>query len=104
MDSFKQTRSSPWLLGFTLAVVLAANSVAQSQRDEPQSASTTGTIAGQEVTESGQPLAGAAVTVRAYGSAGPWRNTFTNAAGSFQESGLDPTAYIVSASVSAYVT
>src|SRR5256885_1489000 len=104
MDSFKQTRSSPWLLGFTLAVVLAANSVAQSQREEPQSAPTTGTIAGQVVTESGQPLAAAAVTVRAYGSAGQWRNTFTDAEGSFQVSGLDSTAYTVSASVPAYVT
>lgn len=44
------------------------------------------------------------MTVRAYGSAGQGRNTFTDAEGKFQVTGLDPAAYIVSASVSAYVT
>ena len=104
MDSFKHTHPGPWLLGLTMAVTLAANSAAQSQRDEPQSAPTTGTISGQVVTESGQPLPGAAVTVRAYGSGGQGRSTFTDAEGSFQVTGLDPAAYTVSASVSAYVT
>jgi hypothetical protein len=104
MDSFKQTHLSPWLLGLIMAITLAANSAAQSQRDEPQSAPPTGTIAGQVVTESGQPLHGAAVTVRAYGSGGQGHSTFTDAEGSFQVTGLDPAAYTVSASVSAYVT
>lgn len=104
MDSSKQIRPNLWLLGLTLAIVLPANSAAQSQRDESQTAPNAGTIAGQVVTESGQPLAGAAVTVRAYGSAGQGRNTLTDAEGNFQVTGLDPAAYLVSASVSAYVT
>jgi hypothetical protein len=104
MDSFKHTNPGPWLLGLTMAVVLAANSAGQSQRDEPQSAPTTGNISGQVVTESGQPLPGAAVNVRAYGSGGQGRSTFTDAEGNFQVTGLDRAAYTVSASVSAYVT
>src|SRR5256885_15589701 len=104
MSPYNHPHTSRWLLALPRVVVLEANPPPKPRGEEPQNAPTTGTIAGQVVTESGQPLAGAAVTVRAYGAAGQGRSTFTDAEGSFQVTGLDPVAYIVSASVSAYVT
>lgn len=103
MESSRQKLHRLWL-SIALVVLFAVSGAAQSQPDESQTAPTTGTITGQVVTESGQPLAGAAVSVRAYGSAGQGRSTTTDLEGSFQVSGLDPLSYIVSASFSAYVT
>ncbi len=103
MESSKQKLHSLWL-SITLVVVSAVSVAAQSQAEESQTAPTTGAITGRVVTETGQPLAGAAVSVRAYGGTGQGRSTTTDAEGSFQVSGLDPLAYIVSASFSAYVT
>ena len=103
MESSKQKLHRLWL-SITLVVVFAVSVAAQSQRDESQTAPTTGAITGQVVTETGQPLAGAAVFVRAYGERGQGRSTTTDAEGNFQVSGLDPLTYIVSASFSAYVT
>lgn len=87
-----------------MVVVFAAGVTAQSQPDESQTAPATGAITGQVLTETGQPLAGAAVSVRAYGGTGQGRSTTTDAEGNFQVSGLDPLTYIVSASFSAFVT
>lgn len=95
------------LRGFGLIVatvlVFAISVTAQSQPDEAQPAST-GAITGQVVTDTGQPVVGAAVFIRAYGSTGPGRTTTTDAEGNFQVSGLDPLSYIVGASFSAFVT
>jgi len=103
MESSRQKLHRLWL-SIALVVVFAVSIAAQSQRDESQTEPTTGTITGQVVTETGQPLAGAAVSVRAYGGTGQGRSTTTDAEGSFQVSGLDPLSYIVSASFSAYTT
>lgn len=104
MYSSKQTHISLWLPALTLVVVFAATVRGQSQPEESQTAPATGAITGQVVTETGQPLAGAAVTVRVYGATGQGRSTTTDAEGNFQVSGLDPLAYTVFASFSAYVT
>jgi hypothetical protein len=94
------------LRGFGLVVasvfMFAVSSSAQSQPDETQPASR-GAITGQVVSDTGQPLAGAAVFVRAYGSTGAGRTTTTDAEGNFQVSGLDPLSYSIGASFSAYV-
>src|SRR5687767_14686600 len=91
-------------LAFVCVVSAAGQTVnSQSQQDESQTAPTSGTITGQVVSETGQPVAGALVSVRAYGSTGQGRSTTTDAEGSFQVAGLDPLSYIVSASFSAYV-
>jgi hypothetical protein len=95
------------LRGFGLIVAsvfgFAIGVSAQSQPDEAQPAST-GAISGQVVTDTGQPLGGAAVFVRAYGSTGSGRTTTTDAGGNFQVSGLEPISYTVGAAFSAFVS
>ena len=86
-----------------MLAVFVTSGTAQSQGDESQTTPATGAITGQVVTETGQPLAGAIVSVRAYGATGQERNTITDGEGKFQVGGLDPLSYIVSAFVSAYV-
>jgi len=91
---------------FKIAVVVvffcSASSAQQSSRDENTQETKTGTISGRIVNESGQPLANALVFIRAFGSTGPGRSTASDEEGGFQVSGLDPAAYLVSASVPAY--
>jgi hypothetical protein len=70
--------------------------------DEKSEETKTGSINGRVVNENGQPLANAAVYVRAFGSNERGRSTTTDADGAFQVSGLDPLAYMVSASLPAY--
>lgn len=71
--------------------------------DESAAEIKTGTISGRVVSDSGQPLAGASVFVRAFASGAQGRNTTTDGEGNFQVSGLDRAQYIVSASLPAYV-
>jgi hypothetical protein len=92
-----------FLLITALAFVSATGGIAQSPSDESQTPPTTGGITGQVVTETGQPLAGAAVWVRAFGETGSGRTTTTDAEGNFQVSGLDPLTYMVFASFPAHV-
>lgn len=89
-------------LGLTLVFLFAVNVTAQSQPDESP-ATPTGTISGQVVTDSGQPVAGAAVFIRAFGGTGQGRTTTADSEGNFQVSGLDPVTYIVSAASSAFI-
>ncbi|MDQ2920860.1 MAG: carboxypeptidase-like regulatory domain-containing protein, partial [Acidobacteriota bacterium] len=103
MKSSKQ-KLHRFCLSIALGVVSAVCVAAQSSRDESQTAPTTGAITGQVVSETGQPLPGAAVYVRTYGGAGQGRSTSTDAEGNFQVTGLEALAYIVSASLSPYVT
>ncbi len=102
MKSFRQQlRGAGLVVG--LVFLFAISITAQPQPDEVQTAST-GAITGQVVTDTGQPVAGAAVFVRAYGATGAVRNTTTDAEGNFQVSGLDPVSYVVGASFSPFVT
>jgi hypothetical protein len=64
----------------------------------------TGSINGKVINENGQPLANAVVYIRTYGLNGIGRTTLTDSDGAFQVSGLDPLAYIVSATLPAYIT
>jgi hypothetical protein len=102
MESPRQKLQSLWL-SLTLVFVFAVIVKAQTQPDESPTA-TTGTITGQVVTDNGQPVAGAAVFVRAFGGTGQGRTTTTDSAGNFQVSGLDPLSYMVSAASSAFIT
>src|SRR5215213_8953408 len=65
---------------------------------------TTGNISGRVVNESGQPLAGAALFVRALNSGIAVRSTTADAEGNFSVNGLDAGLYIVSANSAAYTT
>jgi len=65
---------------------------------------TTGNISGRVVNESGQPLAGAALFVRALNSGIAVRSTTADAEGNFRVNGLDAGLYIVSANSAAYTT
>ena len=93
------------LTSLILLIALSSVVAGQSQSDESTAdTNKTGTISGRVVNDSGQPLANAAVSVRAFGSATPGRTTTTDSEGSFQVSGLDPVAYVVTASFPTYVT
>lgn len=89
-------------LTITLLVVYSVNLAAQSEPDESQIARTTG-INGTVVTDTGQPLAGALVSIRAYGETGLGRSLTTDAEGNFRVSGLDALTYMVFASFPTYV-
>jgi hypothetical protein len=65
---------------------------------------TTGVIDGKVVNESGQPLAGASVFVRAVSSMGNARTTTSDLDGNFRINGLEPALYTISGNVPAYTT
>ena len=96
--------SLPAIAFATIAIIFCSVARAQqsSSTDEKSEETKTGSINGRVVNENGQPLANAAVFVRAYGSNGQGRSTTTDGDGTFQVSGLDPLAYMVSASLPAY--
>lgn len=75
-------------------------SASPKKPDEP----VTGVISGKVVNESGQPLAGASLFVRAVNSAGTPRSTMSDADGNFRVSGLEPLLYTVTGSAPAYTT
>jgi autotransporter-associated beta strand protein len=86
-----------------LILLIALSSAVAAQSPADDDAKKTGKITGQVVSDSGQPLADATVVVRAFGSSGPGRSATTDSEGSFQVSGLDPSAYIISALFPTYV-
>ena len=86
-----------------LLITLSSVVAAQAQSDESTAATRTGTISGQAVSDSGQPIPNVLVSIRAYGVNGPYRSTITESDGNFQISGLDPMAYMVTASLPGYV-
>jgi hypothetical protein len=75
---------------------------AQQPPADEKTETKTGAITGAVVNENGQPLPNAAVYVRAFGANGPGRSTTSDNDGAFQVGGLDPLAYMVSASLPAY--
>jgi hypothetical protein len=92
-------------IAFTaIALIFCSSGLGQQASTDDKAAETTGSIKGRVVNESGQPLPQAAVFVRAFGSIGRARTTTSGADGTFQVNGLDPLAYIVSASLPAYIT
>jgi hypothetical protein len=83
-------------------VVLCAQQPAPTPKkpDEP----VTGVIDGKVVTESGQPLPGASVLVRAVNSTGTGRSTTSDVDGNFRVTGLEPALYTINANALIYTT
>jgi len=93
-----------FLAGLILLSILSSTVAAQSHPDEKSTeGTTTGKISGHVVNEAGQPLADALVSVRTYGFGAASRTTTTDSDGSFQVTGPDSVAYLISASFPAYV-
>lgn len=93
-----------FLAGLTLLLVLSSAVAAQSRSDEKATEATrTGKISGHVVNDAGEPLADALVSIHSYGFRVASRTTTTGSDGSFEVSGLEPVAYIVSASLPGYV-
>src|SRR5215467_2582047 len=93
----------------TIIMLTALEASAQSRVtgavDETSRAETSGTITGRVLNESGQPIANAAVMIRAAaGQAGLPRTTTTGSDGNFQMNGLEQALYIVWTQVPAYTT
>lgn len=98
-----------WISSLALVIITVASwtcGLAQAQQtqtsDDRTETPKRGSITGRVVNESGQPLANAAVYVRAFGAAGQGNVTATDGEGNFQVGVLDPVAYQVSAVVPAY--
>ena len=83
-----------------LSVSLNAQQPAASPADDAQ----VGTISGTVVTESGQPLIGAVISVRAIGPSFIGRTTTSNTDGNFKVAGLDNSIYFVTAYSPAYTS
>jgi hypothetical protein len=84
-----------------MCVVLCAQqpSATPKKTDEP----TTGAITGKVVNENGQPMAGAALFVRAVNS-NTGRTTVSDVDGNFRVTGLEPALYSITGSAPAYTT
>ena len=91
------------ILLISLCVVLRAQqpSATPKRADEPV---TSGVIDGKVVNESGQPMAGASVFIRAVNSFGGGRTTSSDVDGNFRVSGLEPALYVITSNAPAYTT
>jgi hypothetical protein len=83
--------------------LLASTASAQSQTNETNNENAKGKITGRVVDQNGQPLANAQVTVRTYGGMRAGMDA-TDREGNFQFAGLEPFAYLITASLPTYVT
>ena len=83
------------------AVVAAAQSNQSTDADDRTNVSKTGSISGRVVTESGEPLADAFVSLRGYTSRETY-NAITDRDGKFRFSGLSPIVYFATATSPAY--
>ncbi len=89
------------LTALVLASALSPNGRAQKPAAET---TTTGTIIGRVLSETGQPLPNATVVVRGSYYATPPRVTQTNSEGNFQVGNLDAQLYLVTAGSASYVS
>ncbi|MBC8029945.1 MAG: carboxypeptidase regulatory-like domain-containing protein [Pyrinomonadaceae bacterium] len=101
--TFAETRSGASIVGLAL-LVLTANFTAQSQTEESPAAPTTGTISGRVVTDTGQPVHAATVTLRGSTPFFQPRVTTTDAEGNFQIDALSAELYGVSAFAPGYIS
>ncbi len=85
---------------FLCVLASAQSSPSERAADEPQ----TGTISGKIVNENGQPMAGAAATVREVNSVVGGRTTVTDVDGIFKVNNLGRGLYIVSGAAPAYTS
>lgn len=94
-----------WQTIRVLALVMSAALCALGQTPQPartETGDSTGAITGKVINESGQPLAGAVVQVRALGASGPGLMTTTNREGEFRATGLDRGSYQFVATMATY--
>ncbi|HYJ87952.1 MAG TPA: carboxypeptidase-like regulatory domain-containing protein, partial [Pyrinomonadaceae bacterium] len=96
------SRLLPVLLA--LLCVTTIRAVAQAQRDETPTPTTTGAITGRVVNENGQPLPNVSVSLRGSQPLFQPRTTTTDNEGNFQVLGLDPVLYGIFAFTPAYIT
>ena len=89
------------LAALVLAVCVFAQAQTPSNSPTKTEQPTTGTIDGKVVNESGQPMGGAAVSVRLI-SSGIGRSTIADQEGNFRVIGLEPGLYVVNANTPAY--
>ncbi len=92
--------------GIVAAGLLCATAIsvsAQVKKDEPELAPTRGNITGRVVTESGQPLPNATVSIRGSQSFSQPRMANTDSEGNFQVTGLDSLLYGVFAASPSYI-
>jgi len=87
-------------------IVMAAVGVRAQVQSPPAkvTSDTTGTISGQVVNDSGQPLGDASLFVRPMNSVSAPRNITTDAEGNFLLNGLEPALYTITATAPAYAT
>ena len=98
-SNFFPTLLKATCLVLTLSGLLNAQQGTPSPSDDPR----VGTISGTVVNESGQPLIGATISVRAAGPSVIGRTSSTNSEGHFDVKGLDSSLYFVTAFSPAYV-
>jgi hypothetical protein len=92
------------LVVLALLCATSIRAVAQAQRDETPTQTTTGAITGRVVNENGQPLPNVSVSLRGSQPLFQPRTTTTDNEGNFQVLGLDPVLYGIFAFTPAYIT
>ncbi len=102
--NFAQMKFHSCLLGIVLLILLPVNVTSQTSRDESQPATTTGAISGFVMTENGQPLPNATVTLRGSTPFSQPRLAMTDNEGHFEVTGLSAELYGVSAFAPGYVS
>jgi hypothetical protein len=90
------------LAGVLISVVMCVAMRGQTSSPAPKGDPVTGTIEGKVVNESGQPLAGALLSIRAVNSTMSGRTTTSDTDGNFRVNGLEPALYVISANIAAY--
>jgi hypothetical protein len=92
------------VLVLLISAVVCALGQTQPQPVKTESTDTTatGAITGKVISDSGQPLAGAFVQIRALGSTTSGLLTYTNRDGEFRATGLDRGSYSIVASMATY--
>ncbi len=85
----------------SILVVLVAMGISAHGQSSGDSS---GTISGRVVSDSGQPLGGASLFVRAVNTNGAQRSINADADGNFRINGLDPALYTINANAPAYAS
>lgn len=91
---------------FVLLVLTCASALAQQPSPTPESSSevATGAITGQVVNERGEPMPGASIFFRPLGAPTGGRSTAADSEGRFRINGLEPSLYLITGYVPAYVS
>jgi hypothetical protein len=101
---FLRRRFFPALLAAFLLTPASTQLVFSQSSSDETAATTTGTISGRVMSDSGQPVAHATILITGSAGASQQRTTTTDNAGNFQVAGLDASLYFVRASAPSYLT